>query len=110
MLLVGHKGADAIRPGNTLESFEAAVEAGVEVIELDVLRPRSDFDHGDEWRRATAGPVSEPGDPLLIAHDWGDAKRRRPMTLAEGLDAFRVAPLDRPELHPQVAGAASTST
>ena len=95
MLLVGHKGADSIRPGNTIESFEAAVEAGVEVIELDVLRPRSDFDHRDDWRRADAGPVGEPGGPLLIAHDWGDAKRRRPLTLAEGLDAFGTAPLDR---------------
>ena len=42
MLLVGHKGADSIRPGNTIESFEAAVEAGVDTIELDVLRPRED--------------------------------------------------------------------
>ena len=37
---IGHKGADAIAQGNTLESFEAAVEAGVDMIELDVLRPR----------------------------------------------------------------------
>ncbi len=37
---IGHKGADSIRPGNTLESFEAAVVAGVEMIELDVLRPQ----------------------------------------------------------------------
>src|SRR2546430_13627514 len=98
MLLVGHKGADSIRPGNTIESFEAAVEAGVEVIELDVLRPRSDFDHRDDWRRADAGPVGEPGGPLLIAHDWGDAKRRQPLTLAEGLDAFGAAPLDRVQI------------
>jgi glycerophosphoryl diester phosphodiesterase len=95
MLLVGHKGADSIWPGNTIESFEAAVEAGVEMIELDVLRPRSDFDRRDDWRQADAGPVGEPGGPLLIAHDWGDAKRRQPLTLAEGLDAFGATPLDR---------------
>jgi glycerophosphoryl diester phosphodiesterase len=99
MLLVGHKGADAIRPGNTLESFEAAVEAGVDMIELDVLRPRSDFDRSDDWRRAPAGPVAEPGGPLLIAHDWGDAKRRQAMTLAQCLDAFAAAPLDRVRVH-----------
>ncbi len=98
MLLVGHKGADSIRPGNTIESFEAAVEAGVDTIELDVLRPRSDFDDHDDWRRAAAGPVAEPGGPLLVAHDWGDAKRRQPMTLAEGLDAFATPPLDRVQL------------
>ncbi|MEK6250859.1 MAG: glycerophosphodiester phosphodiesterase [Actinomycetota bacterium] len=98
MLLVGHKGADSIRPGNTIESFEAAVEAGVDTIELDVLRPREDFAARDDWRRAAAGPVAEPGGPLLIAHDWGDAKRRQPMTLAEALDAFATAPLDRVQL------------
>jgi glycerophosphoryl diester phosphodiesterase len=98
MRLIGHKGADSIRPGNTIESFEAAVEAGVDTIELDVLRPRGDFEASDDWRRAAAGPVAEPGGPLLIAHDWGDARRREPLTLAEGLDAFASAPLDGVEL------------
>ena len=32
MLRIGHKGADSIRPGNTIESFEVAVEAGVDMI------------------------------------------------------------------------------
>jgi glycerophosphoryl diester phosphodiesterase len=100
---VGHKGADAIVPGNTIESFAAAVEAGADTIELDVLRPRSDFDEGGDWRRAAAGPARErPGggraEPLLCAHDWGDAARRRPSTLAEVLDAFTEPPLDRVEL------------
>jgi glycerophosphoryl diester phosphodiesterase len=96
--LVGHKGADAIRPGNTIESFEAAVGAGVDMIELDVLRPRSDFVDHDDWRRAAAGPVAEPGGPLLVAHDWGDARRRDPLELAQALDAFAVPPLDRVQL------------
>jgi glycerophosphoryl diester phosphodiesterase len=95
VLRVGHKGADAIRPGNTLESFEAAVGAGVDMIELDVLRPRADFDAADDWRRADAGPMAEPSGPLLIAHDWGDARRRTPLTLDEGLDAFTRPPLER---------------
>jgi glycerophosphoryl diester phosphodiesterase len=94
MRLIGHKGADSIRPGNTIESFEAAVEAGVDMIELDVLRPRSDFAEHDEWRRAHAGPVADPGGPLLVAHDWGDARRRDPLQLDEVLNAFRVPPLD----------------
>jgi glycerophosphoryl diester phosphodiesterase len=34
---IGHKGADLIVPGNTLASFDAAVEAGVDMIEFDVL-------------------------------------------------------------------------
>ena len=86
--LVGHKGADEIRPGNTLESFAAAVEAGVDTIELDVL-----------WRR-DGKPSLPPAErtPLVVAHDWHDAERRTPLTLAEGLDAFTRPPLDRVEI------------
>jgi len=92
---IGHKGADLIRPGNTLESFEAAVEAGAEMIELDVLRPRAEFRDGADWRRAAAGPVGHGAPPLLVAHDWGDAARRDPMRLEEAMDAFGRPPLDR---------------
>ena len=91
---VGHKGADAIAPGNTLESFRAAVHAGVDLIEFDVLRPESDFADGSEWRTAPAGPTRGTG-PLQVAHDWADARRRAPLTLAEALDAFTDPPLDR---------------
>jgi glycerophosphoryl diester phosphodiesterase len=92
---IGHKGADSIRQGNTLESFEAAVAAGAEMIELDVLRPRSEFRGGGDWRRAPAGPVPPGAPPLLVAHDWRDAARRRPQTLDRVLDAFTRPPLDR---------------
>jgi glycerophosphoryl diester phosphodiesterase len=94
LIRIGHKGADALAPGNTLESFAAAVEAGVDAIEFDVLRPRSDFAAASDWRDAPAGPA-EAGGPLVVAHDWGDAGRRRPMTLAEALDALTQPPLDR---------------
>ncbi len=94
MLRIGHKGADALVPGNTLESFGAAVETGVDAIEFDVLRPRSDFDDPTAWRRAPAGPASAT-EPLLVAHDWGDARRRDPITLADALDALAQPPLDR---------------
>lgn len=94
LLRIGHKGADAVVAGNTLESFAAAVEAGVDAIELDVLRPQSDFADGSDWRRAPAGPAASTG-PLLVAHDWADARRRHPLTLAEALDGFTRPPLDR---------------
>jgi glycerophosphoryl diester phosphodiesterase len=72
------------------------------MIELDVLRPRSDFDHADGWRNAPAGPATAadggPCEPLLVAHDWGDAARRDPLTLAETLDAFTRPPLDGVEI------------
>ncbi len=98
MRLIGHKGADAIIPGNTLESFAAAVEVGVDMVELDVLRPRSDFDRVGDWTTAVAGPVASPGGPLLVAHDWGDARRREPLELGAVLDAFLSSPLDRVEI------------
>ena len=64
MLRIGHKGADLLVPGNTADSFRAAVEAGVDAIELDVLRPRADFADGSDWRRAPAGPATAGG-PLV---------------------------------------------
>src|SRR5262245_51945094 len=75
---VGHKGADAITEGNTIESFEAAVDHGVDMIELDVLRNR-------EGR-------------FVIAHDPADAASRRPLELTEALDAFLDPPLDQVEI------------
>jgi glycerophosphoryl diester phosphodiesterase len=80
LLKIGHKGADSIFPGNTLESFEKAVEVGVDIIEFDVLRLR------------------DPDAPLVVAHDWHDAATRTPLTLAECLDAFSRPPLDRVEI------------
>lgn len=85
---VGHKGADLIHPGNTLESFRTAVEVGVDIIELDVLWTR------DGHPRLPAAERS----PLIVAHDWHDAERRRPLTLAEALDAFTQPPLDQVEV------------
>jgi glycerophosphoryl diester phosphodiesterase len=84
--LVGHKGADLIAPGNTLESFRAAVEAGVDTIELDVL-----------WLPDAHLPLEQRA-PLVVAHDWHDAERRTPLALTEVLDAFLEPPLDEVEI------------
>jgi len=40
-LRIGHRGAAALAPENTLRSFRAAVDAGVDLIEFDVLDLRS---------------------------------------------------------------------
>jgi len=61
---VGHKGADLIAPGNTRSSFDAALAAGVDMIEFDVL---------------------PQGEQLVVAHDPEDARGRTPLTLEEGL-------------------------
>jgi len=83
---VGHKGADALVPGNTIESFEKAVELGVDTIELDVL-----------WLPDSHLPLEQRA-PLVVAHDWEDAERRTPLALTEALDAFREPPLDKVEI------------
>jgi glycerophosphoryl diester phosphodiesterase len=84
--LVGHKGADLIAPGNTIESFQAAVEAGVDTIEFDVL-----------WLQDAHLPLEQRA-PLVVAHDWADAERRSPLSLTEALDAFLEPPLDQVEI------------
>jgi len=63
---VGHKGADLIAPGNTRASFDAALGAGVDMIEFDVLA------HPDDGR-------------LVLAHDYRALAGRDPLTLEEGL-------------------------
>jgi glycerophosphoryl diester phosphodiesterase len=37
-LRIGHRGAGALAPENTIRSFRSAVEAGVDLVELDVIR------------------------------------------------------------------------
>jgi glycerophosphoryl diester phosphodiesterase len=68
VIRVGHKGADHVAPGNTVESFEAALAHGVDMIEFDVLRARDSR--------------------LVLAHDYADAEARECLTLEEGLDHF----------------------
>lgn len=94
---VGHKGADLIAPGNTLASFDAALEAGVDMIEFDILpEPPA------EWRTISvrsAEGLDYRESRLLLAHDWGDASRRQPHPLEEGLahlasDPFTTVALD----------------
>lgn len=81
---VGHKGADLIEPGNTRESFDAALAHGVDMIEFDVLPAL-----GPDGR-----PDAERGE-LILAHDYYDASARTPLTLAEGLAHLSSPAFDR---------------
>jgi glycerophosphoryl diester phosphodiesterase len=67
-LRVGHKGAAHIAPGNTLESFDAALAAGVDMIEFDVLSERRDG-----------------SGRLMLAHDYEDLHGRGAITFEQGL-------------------------
>lgn len=75
---VGHKGADLIAPGNTAASFDAALAAGVDMIEFDVLPER-----GGAGR-------------LLLAHDYTVVEGAP--ALEEGLALFASAAYDGVEL------------
>jgi glycerophosphoryl diester phosphodiesterase len=77
---VGHKGAGLIVEGNTRASFDAALSAGVDMIEFDVLPERG-------------------GSRLLLAHDYRDAGSRSPHTLEEALAHLAEAPFDGIELN-----------
>ena len=71
MKRIGHKGADLIAPGNTLASFDAALEAGVDMVEFDVL---------PECRDGSGR--------LVLAHDFDVVERGGAITLEDGLAHF----------------------
>jgi glycerophosphoryl diester phosphodiesterase len=72
---VGHKGAAHIETGNTIPSFDAALQAGVEMIELDVIAEKP----GGRGR-------------LMVAHDHRDLHEREQLRFEDAL-----AHLARPE-------------
>jgi glycerophosphoryl diester phosphodiesterase len=81
-LRVGHKGAAHLAPGNTPESFAAALASGVDMIEFDVL---SEYPDGSGR--------------LFLAHDYDDLRERRALTLEQGLEhlaseTYRAVGLD----------------
>ena len=79
---VGHKGADLIVPGNTPASFDAALAAGVDMIEFDVLPERHEGpDHGR----------------LMLAHDYSIDFGTAP-TLEDGLAHLASSPFNGVEL------------
>ncbi len=62
---IGHGGASALAPANTLESFDAALEIGVDMVEFDVRA----------WRGE-----------LLLAHTILDARQGGKLTLPRALE------------------------
>jgi glycerophosphoryl diester phosphodiesterase len=77
LIRVGHKGAGAIVAGNTIASFDAALEAGVDMIEFDVLAERRDG-----------------SGELFVVHDRAKLHDSQAPTLTEVLVHLTSAPFD----------------
>jgi glycerophosphoryl diester phosphodiesterase len=67
--LVGHKGAAHLAPGNTRESFDAALSAGVDMVEFDVLSEHLDGSGA-----------------LLVAHDYQALAASPRLTFEQALE------------------------
>ncbi len=81
-LLIGHRGYPALCPENTLASFEGAMQAGCDMIELDVTLTKDRkvvVIHDDTLDRTTTGKGPVRGHALaeikaLDAGSWFDAR------------------------------------
>ncbi len=89
MLRVGHRGAKAYAPENTLASFRKAIEIGVDAIELDVRKTKDGHlivIHDADVKRTTNGKglVSELTLEQIKSFNAGEGERIP--TLQEALD------------------------
>jgi glycerophosphoryl diester phosphodiesterase len=75
---IGHGGASALAPANTLASFDAALEVGIDMVEFDV--------------RACRGE-------LVLAHTLLDARQPTRVRLADALDHLSGRRFDGVELN-----------
>jgi glycerophosphoryl diester phosphodiesterase len=109
--IFGHRGASGTMPENTLPSFEAAIDAGAEILELDVHGTRDGrivVFHDATLERTTdgSGPLQDRTlaelEALDAGHRFADAAGGHPFrgrgiripTLARFLEAFPDVPLN----------------
>jgi glycerophosphoryl diester phosphodiesterase len=80
MRRIGHKGADLIAPGNTPASFDAALAAGVDMIEFDVLPERRDAPEtsrlvlAHDYEHVAGAPALEDGLAHLASSPFGSVE------------------------------------
>ncbi|MDP6375378.1 MAG: glycerophosphodiester phosphodiesterase family protein [Pseudomonadales bacterium] len=78
-LVIGHRGAVALAPENTLASFHAAISLGVHAVELDVQWHAGELwvIHDDTLERTTngVGPLTGLSRDELLLLDAGDGER-----------------------------------
>jgi glycerophosphoryl diester phosphodiesterase len=89
MLRVGHRGARAYEPENTLRSFKKALEIGVDAVELDVRKTRDNqlvVIHDADVKRTTDGKGLVSELTLKEIKEFSAEKGEKIPTLKETLD------------------------
>ena len=89
MMKVGHRGARAYEPENTLRSFRKAIELGVDAVELDVRKTKDDeivVIHDTDIKRTTNGSGLVSDLTLQQIKSFSTEKSEKIPTFAEALD------------------------
>ncbi len=89
MIKVGHRGARAYEPENTLRSFQRAIERGVDAIELDVRKTKDDHIvviHDPDIKRTTNGEGAVSDLTVQQIQSASTEKNEKIPTLEEALD------------------------
>ncbi len=89
MLKVGHRGARAYEPENTLRSFQKAIELGADAIELDVRKSKDNYIvviHDDNIEKTTNGEGLVSNLNLNQIKSYSANKNEKIPTLEEALD------------------------
>jgi glycerophosphoryl diester phosphodiesterase len=89
MIKVGHRGARAYEPENTLRSFKIALELGVDAVELDVRKTKDNeivVIHDPDIKRTTSGSGLVSDLSLQQIKSFSTEKNEKIPTLEEALD------------------------
>jgi len=91
MIKVGHRGARAYEPENTLLSFKKAIELGVDAVELDVRKSKDGeiiVIHDADIKRTTNGSGLVADLTLKQIKSFSTDKNEKIATLEEALDCI----------------------
>ena len=91
MLKIGHRGAKAYEPENTLRSFRKALEIGVDAVELDVRKTKDNqlvVIHDADIKRTTNGKGLVSNLTLAQIKSFSTDKNEKIPTLEEALDCL----------------------
>jgi glycerophosphoryl diester phosphodiesterase len=89
MLRIGHRGARAYEPENTLRSYKKAIEIGVDAVELDVRKTKDNqlvVIHDADVKKTTNGKGLVSGLTLKQIKEFSTEKGEKIPTLKEALD------------------------